>query len=110
MQPMDAQHVVEALRATGAALGGGGPVIRVCICGGSAGLLGGLLSPTRTTGDCDVVWRGSDAEWKRLATAAAEAATDLGLPANWLNRESSIYAWCLPLGWAVRGGRTVWRA
>lgn len=38
---MDSHVLLEALRATGSALGSAGPGIRVCVCGGGAGLLAG---------------------------------------------------------------------
>lgn len=43
-----------------------------------------------------------EADWGLLARAADEAATVLGLPANWLNRDCGQYAWCFPLGWRSR--------
>lgn len=102
MRPMDGQVLLDALRATGSALGSAGPGIRLCVCGGGAGLLAGLLKATRTTGDRDVMWQGAKEDWRELVAAATAAAQELGLPANWLNRDSSTFAWCLPLGWVDR--------
>ncbi len=76
--------------------------IRVLIAGGAAGMLGGLLKPDRTTGDCDVMGVGEESDWRDVERAAAEAAAQLDLPARWLNRDCRIYAWCLPLAWESR--------
>jgi hypothetical protein len=90
--------------------------VRVVIAGGVAGLLGGLLPPTRVTADCDVMWLEDTGQWARLERAVALAADALGLPATWLNRHCAMYAWCLPLGWLERcedvgrfGPLEVWR-
>lgn len=104
MRPLDAKLVTAALAATGEALtlhAVPGP-IRLVIIGGVAGLLAGLLRPSRTTGDCDVMAIHPEHLWPAVASAAAEAAAKLGLPPGWLNRECRMYAWCLPLGWDGR--------
>ena len=101
---MNAQIVAESLREVGGILCANPaiPTLRIVLAGGSAGLLGGLLGPTRTTADCDVVWIGDERMWESLAAAAAEAARKLGLPPEWLNRDCAMYAWCLPLAWQDR--------
>jgi len=75
-----------------------------------------LLSGNRTTGDVDVLWAGSDEEWRTIERAAAVVAADLSLPARWFNRDCSQFAWCLPLEWESRcvhagtfGRLDVWR-
>lgn len=76
--------------------------ILLTVAGGSAGLLAGLLRPSRTTADCDVLWVGEDGPWELVGAAARAVASDLALPPNWLNRDCTRFAWCLPLGWAAR--------
>jgi hypothetical protein len=74
----------------------------VFVVGGAAGMLAGLLRGSRTTADCDVLLAADDADWPALESAAREAARSLQLPERWLNRDSTMYAWCLPLGWTRR--------
>jgi hypothetical protein len=76
--------------------------ISIVVAGGVAGLLGNLLPPSRTTADVDVIWRGSDKEWQELAVAVKSVAATLSLPTNWLNRDCTQFAWCLPLDWQSR--------
>jgi hypothetical protein len=64
--------------------------------------MAGLLRPNRATADCDVLWLGDDSTWGDIIAAAAEAAAQLQLPSAWLNRDCTMYAWCLPLGWLER--------
>ncbi len=40
--------------------------------------------------------------WRELVAAAVEVARRLQLPETWLNRDCTMYAWCLPLGWQSR--------
>jgi hypothetical protein len=80
--------------------------IPVLIAGSSAGMLGELFPPLRTTVDRDVAWvmrRPEDA----MLLAVLEAAGDrvgrrLDLPSEWLNRKCSVFAWSWPLGWEDR--------
>jgi len=104
MKWLDHTLVLQALRATAEELARLNATERlvVVLCGGSAGLLGGLLRATRATADCDVLWFGDEQDWSHLAGAAAAAASRLGLPPTWLNRDATIYAWCLPIGWQSR--------
>ncbi len=90
--------------------------MRMVVAGGSAGLLAGVLARSRVTGDCDVMWSGGEGDWAQLTEAAGRAAAELGLPAMWLNRDCSMYAWCLPIAWESRcervgvfGALDVWR-
>lgn len=101
---LDDKLIPEALRRLGVAMGpssASGP-LRVVVAGGVAGLLGGLLSGNRTTGDVDVMWGGTEKEWLALQRAAAIVAAELSLPARWLNRDCSQFEWCMPLGWKSR--------
>lgn len=104
MRPLDRQSLPEALAAVGAELAQqvGSGRVRIVIAGSTAGLLARLLNAARVTGDCDVLWLGDEATWLRVESAAAAVARKLDLPANWLNRAVSIWAWCLPLGWSER--------
>lgn len=119
MKLLDGQALLDALRATGQLLSqqGLGHGFRLVVTGGTAGLLGGLLSTSRTTGDCDVVgWIGREEDWRRVLAAAAEVAEQMRLPKTWLNDDCRIFGWCLPLGWMDRcvevgrfGPLEVWR-
>src|SRR2546423_7400131 len=100
MTPIDGQLVYEALRRTGTVLAAtGARPRRIVVIGGAAGLLAGLLNPSRTTGDCDVVWQGDEHSWTEIERAAHIVAAELNLPERRLHRESTIYAHLLPLGW-----------
>jgi hypothetical protein len=74
----------------------------VILAGGTAGLLGHLLSANRTTGDCDVIWLSSPGTWDEVQCAAAAVAAKLELPPLWLNRDCSMFSWALMLGWRDR--------
>lgn len=104
MNLLDSNFAINALRATGDVLAARGRVepIELVVAGGTAGLLGDLLSPSRTTGDCDVMWRGDLPTWGQVAQAAAAVAAQLDLPTTWLNRDCVTYAWTLLLGWRQR--------
>ena len=100
---LDQERALVAVRLTGEVLErrAFGRPISIVLAGGVAGLLAGFLRH-RTTGDCDVLAVDQDADWALLAAAAEEAASVLGLPAKWLNRDCGQYAWCFPLGWRSR--------
>jgi hypothetical protein len=104
MNTLDAELTLRALQRTGDSLAASGLAapIRLIVAGGVAGMLAGLLEPSRTTGDCDVMWASDESQWAGVVTAAAEAGERLGLPQHWLNRDCAMYAWCLPLGWLDR--------
>lgn len=104
MKLLDTQLVFAALKAIGTALGSRSGVgsVRLVLAGGTAGLLGGLFRSSRSTGDCDVLWMGDDDTWANISQAAAEVGRRLDLPPTWLNRDCSMYAWMLPLGWRQR--------
>lgn len=94
-------NISEAFHLLGAAIDS--PVrLRVIVAGGVAGLLGGMLSAARTTGDVDVIWAGTDVEWRAIERAAALVAAELSLPPRWFNRDCAQFEWCLPLGWKSR--------
>lgn len=77
-------------------------MVTVFVIGGVAGLLRGWLAEDRTTVDCDVMQLHPEEEWERLRTAAEAIAPRLGLEQNWLNRDSKVFAWQMPLSWQGR--------
>ena len=99
-----APQLEEALRLTGKRLARSGfeGQVRLYLVGGTAGLLSGLLSGTRSTGDVDVTQAEPAQAWEAVVRAAAEAAKELDLPETWLNNKCSMYAWHLPPGWKGR--------
>jgi len=101
---LEAPQLEAALRLTGQRLAQRGveEKIRLYLVGGTAGLLSGLLSGTRSTGDVDVTDTEPSRAWEAIVQAAAEAAKELDLPETWLNNKCSMYAWYLPLGWKGR--------
>lgn len=101
---LSASQLEKALRATGDRLDAlrAEKTMRLYVVGGSAGLLSGLLSGARTTGDVDVTTVEPDESWGDVCRAAQEVAKELDLPETWLNNKCRMYAWCLPLGWRER--------
>ena len=103
MESLDAELAIRALEATGALLTAWQNTrADLVLAGGTAGLLGHLLSPTRVTADCDVMWVNDPGAWAEIERAAVHVAESLGLPPHWLNRECSTYSWTLMLGWRTR--------
>lgn len=95
-----------AMRSASGQIPDGCPVpVRLYLVGGSAGLLSGLLSEARTTGDVDVTTIEPGKSWSDVLRAAQMVAKELDLPATWLNDKCRMYAWCLPLGWRERSER-----
>jgi hypothetical protein len=41
-------------------------------------------------------------QWDRLQDAAAEVGREMGLPADWLNRDAGLFAEALPSDWEIR--------
>lgn len=117
--PLNSRQLETALRACAARLAGrsGGGSVRILVVGGTAGLLGGLLRGSRTTGDCDVMAVRPEGAWPDVERAAAAVAKEMKLPENWLNTNCRAFAWSMPLGWEGRcepvgdfGLLEVWRA
>ncbi len=101
--PLNGQRALHALEATGAQLASWqSDPIELVIAGGTAGLLGRVLSPTRTTADCDVMWVNDPGAWDRIERAAEQVAAEQQLPRRWLNRDCTTYAWTLMLDWRSR--------
>lgn len=120
MFEIDTTVAIRALQRTGEVLAASHSALgrrwEIVVLGGTAGLLARLLSPQRTTADCDVLLLSDAAEWAALARAAGLVADQLGLPATWLNRDCEAFSWTLPLGWRSRmervgefGPLVVWR-
>lgn len=61
-----------------------------------------LLSPSRTTADCDVMVIDPGEAWEQVKTSAEAAAREVGLKPDWLNDDCRMYAWQMPLGWQAR--------
>lgn len=104
MGTMDLSMVLAALRATGRAMETAGvrcPII-IVIGGSVAGLLANDLEPPRTTDDCDVIWSKPLDQWSMIEAAASRVADEFGLPRTWLNDDSRVHAWSLPIGWRNR--------
>jgi len=76
--------------------------VELLLVGGAAGMLTGLLPPSRTTLDCDIMHAQPDSAVFVIERHAAEVATTLGLPTNWLNSDAKIRADTLPDGWRTR--------
>ena len=105
MNTVDRQLALRALRLTGEELNRHRPdfpTVRIMLVGGVAGMVTGQLDPSRTTTDCDVVASEPVDLWNEVADAAGRAAEKLALNANWLNIDSQMYLYRLPLGWRER--------
>lgn len=98
---LDDKLIRSALAALGRGLASPSTV-ELVILGGAAGLLSGQLKGTTTTGDVDALIVLPPEEWDQLQDVAAAVGLELGLPANWLNRDAGLYAESLPTGWAAR--------
>jgi len=76
--------------------------VEVLLVGGAAGMLTGVLAPSRTTIDCDVMVYVPRHAMIAVETAADEVASELGLPAKWMNSDAQIRTDTLPDGWEQR--------
>ena len=76
-----------ALRAVGKYLEPG-PAIELLLVGGAAAMVTGLLPPSRTTLDCDVMVYDPDAAGPAVELAAEQAAAEMGLSRDWLNSKA----------------------
>lgn len=106
-----APDIERALEIVGALLGEAGPAFELVVVGGAAlNILGFVSRPTR---DVDVLGLRLRSGGSRivkaspfppeLATAVAQAATDLGLDAGWLNAgPTDLLDWGLPEGFQSR--------
>ena len=99
--PMNTSTVESALRRLGEVLGDG-PGIEILLVGGAAGMITGLLPPTRVTTDCDVMAYLPPDTMTTVELAATQVADELGLAANWLNSDVQLRLDALPDGWEQR--------
>ena len=111
--PMDGETLEMAFESVAIRLReNGADPIEIVVCGGTALILTGMVP--RTTKDVDIValaksgvLRSPDPLPDDLRKAAAEAAEDIDLPANWLNNgpsrgEGGLFQMGLPAGLAER--------
>lgn len=98
---MNTSTVEKALRRLGEILVYGVD-IEILLDGGTAGMVTGLLSSTRTTSDCDVMVYNPPEAMTAVESAAEEVATELELPSNWLNSNVQMRLDALPDGWEQR--------
>lgn len=104
MRTLSQKTVIAALKATGHSLTEAGETepVTVTLCGAVAGILSGELGGDRQTLDCDVIANEPQDRFDVIAAAAARVAEQLDLKPQWLNRDSSMYAHLLPIGWKTR--------
>jgi hypothetical protein len=76
--------------------------VEILLIGGSAGLLINALPPDWTTADVDAIDFRAPEDRDAVLDAAAEAARELSLPADWLNDWGGLFAWTLPDDWQSR--------
>lgn len=76
--------------------------VELLLVGGAAGMLTGLLPPSRTTTDCDVMVYVPENAMGAIEVAAEHVARELGLAAKWLNSDVQIRPDALPDGWQTR--------
>jgi len=76
--------------------------IEILVVGGAAGLLTGLLPPSRTTMDCDVMVYVPANSWHAVEEAAHQVGRELGLSTSWLNGVAQLRIDSLPQGWRDR--------
>ncbi|QDU70385.1 hypothetical protein [Mucisphaera calidilacus] len=100
---MDRTQAIAALQQTGNLLTETACNSVTVILGGAvAAMVVAGLPATSVTHDCDVIVSEPDAGWESVHDAARQVAERRGLPADWLNRDSRIYAHLLPIGWRKR--------
>jgi Nucleotidyltransferase of unknown function (DUF6036) len=76
--------------------------VEILIVGGAAGMVTGLLSPDRTTRDCDVISYIPNEAWSAVEAEAEKIGTELNLPIGWFNSNVKIREDSLPDGWKER--------
>ena len=101
---MDRTQAIAALQQTGDLLAqtAHNDSVTVILGGAVAAMVVANLPATRVTHDCDVVASEPDAGWVVVHEAARQVAAKRGLPVDWLNRDSHMYAHLLPIGWRKR--------
>ncbi|MFZ4575111.1 MAG: DUF6036 family nucleotidyltransferase [Phycisphaerales bacterium] len=76
--------------------------VELLLVGGAACMLTGLLPPSRTTSDCDVMAYTPESAMGAVESAAEEVAKELGLARTWLNSNVQLRRDALPDGWESR--------
>lgn len=76
--------------------------VEILVVGGAAGMLTGLLPPTRTTTDCDVMLYVPEHAMPWVEIAGEKVGRELGISPEWLNSKVQIRADSLPLDWRRR--------
>ncbi|MBL4701441.1 MAG: hypothetical protein JKX85_09305 [Phycisphaeraceae bacterium] len=101
---MDHTQAIRALTLTGKQLQQSDKSTKVTIIiGGSVAAMAVADMPvSRVTHDCDVLASERDDQWEAVYQAAQRVAEQQGLPKEWLNRDSRMYAHFLPVGWRSR--------
>ena len=98
---MDTPLVERALRLLGERLAYHREV-ELLLVGGAAGMLTGLLPPSRTTADCDVMALVPQEAALAVHCAAGQVGQELDLPSTWLNSDVQLLRHALPTGWKTR--------
>lgn len=80
--------------------------VEILIVGAVAGLVVGVIDPSRHTLDCDMMEYKPEDALGAVERAAELVGMELGLPDNWLNSEVHIRRDVLPDGW--EGRKHVW--
>ena len=75
--------------------------VELLLIGGAAGILTEQLTPSRTTGDCDVIRYLPEHAEKAVLEASRKVASQRGLPDDWLNSKATQLD-ILPDGWHTR--------
>ncbi|MBY0311879.1 MAG: hypothetical protein K2W85_07400 [Phycisphaerales bacterium] len=76
--------------------------VELLLVGGAAGMLTGVLPPTRTTTDCDVMVSAPESAMGAVERAAEGVADELDLPKSWLNSDVQLRIDTLPNHWKRR--------
>jgi len=95
------RQLIQALTVLGDRVGGYDE-IEMLIVGGTAGKLAGLLPPSRTTTDCDIMVYDPESSFGAVEMEAFQIAGKLGLAKNWLNSAARGFDIYLPSGWEKR--------
>lgn len=99
--PMDTSTVEDALRRLGVVLGDDQDV-EILLVGGAAGMITGVLPPSRVTTDCDVMVYVPAGVMAKVELAAEQVASQLGLAPTWLNSDVQLRRDALSDGWERR--------
>ncbi|HAI13594.1 MAG TPA: hypothetical protein DCM28_17945 [Phycisphaerales bacterium] len=101
---MDRTQATSALKQTGKLLQESGhrDTVIVILGGSVAAMSVANMPATRVTHDCDVLVSEPNDQWQVVQAASQQIAKQNGLPENWLNHDSRMYAHLLPIGWRSR--------